>query len=129
MHYFVSFSISLPASENVPVTYSCASPSFNAAGRSPSGWPHCALPSELTFCTSPPHAFSPAFRRETGTTVRTRRCEYWVKQAPLQNGYWAARTAAAQSKMASRLSPASAYMAKMFSMGVSGGIVCEAARM
>ncbi len=39
------------------------------------------------------------------------------------------RIAAARSKASSRLMPASWYMAKMFSSGVSGGIVCEAARM
>ena len=34
-----------------------------------------------------------------------------------------------RSKISSRLMPASSYMAKMFSSGVSGGMVCEAARM
>ena len=40
-----------------------------------------------------------------------------------------ARICAARSKISSRLIPASAYMAKILSSGVSGGMVCEAARM
>jgi hypothetical protein len=57
-----------------------------------------------------------------------------LKPAPqaYRNSYYTfalARKSAARSKICSRLRPASAYMAKMFSSGVSGGTVCEAARM
>ena len=40
-----------------------------------------------------------------------------------------ARIPAARSNISSLLTPTAAYMAKMFSSGVSGGTVCEAARM
>ena len=51
---------------------------------------------------------------------------YWRAALPTLSR---ARMPAARSKISARLIPASAYMAKMLSSGVSGGIVCDAARM